>query len=169
MIASTSDDKIMPMTAWNEFADERPDLAEAGRALLYQFGVGLAFLGTTRPDGGPRVHPICPQIFDGGLYAFVGPSPKQTDLLRDGRFALHSFPCPTNEDAFYLTGHARPLDERDAREALIQQFLEERASQTIPAPDDAQRLFLFDIESVLVTRTTRHGDPQPVHTIWHAS
>jgi hypothetical protein len=36
----------------------RPDLADASRALLYQFGVGLAFLSTVRPDGGPRVHPV---------------------------------------------------------------------------------------------------------------
>src|SRR6266851_2560720 len=46
--------------AWSTLAAERPDLAEAGRALLYQFGVGLAFLGTIRKDGGPRVHPVCP-------------------------------------------------------------------------------------------------------------
>jgi hypothetical protein len=96
------------MTTWSGFAAERPDLANGGRTLLYQFGVGLAFLGTTRADGGPRLHPVCPQIFDGGLYAFVIPSPKQRDLLRDGRVALHSFPCPDNEDAFYLTGHAAP-------------------------------------------------------------
>src|SRR6266704_3965772 len=45
----------------------RPDFADAGRALLYQFGVGLAFLATVRRDGGPRVHPVCPLICHGGL------------------------------------------------------------------------------------------------------
>jgi hypothetical protein len=150
-------------------SEERPDLADAGRELLYQFGVGLAFLGTTRPDGGPRVHPICPQIYDGHLYAFIVPSPKRRDLLRDGRFALHSFPRPDNEDAFYLSGRARPVEDAETRTALVRQFLEERSAQRIAAPGDDQRLFSFDIESCLLTRTTRHGDPRPAHTIWHAS
>ena len=39
---------------WGRLRLEQADLAVAGRALLYQFGVGLAFLGTVRPDGGPR-------------------------------------------------------------------------------------------------------------------
>jgi hypothetical protein len=45
------------MLRWTEFQRVRPDLAEAGRRLLYQFGVGLAFLATLRADGGPRLHP----------------------------------------------------------------------------------------------------------------
>jgi hypothetical protein len=52
---------------WGGFASRRPDLAEAGRALLYQYGVGLAFLGTTDRAGGPRVHPICPLLTDDEL------------------------------------------------------------------------------------------------------
>jgi hypothetical protein len=154
------------MATWRELTDIRPDLSEAGRALLYQFGVGLAFLATTRADGGPRLHPICPQIHDGGLFAFIVPSPKRGDLLRDGRFALHSFPCPDNEDAIYLTGHARPVDDDATRQALARQFLEERAALEIAAPDEQQRLFALDIESCLLTRTTGHGDPHPVHTVW---
>jgi hypothetical protein len=165
-----SDDRgnVTAVSTWRGFSEERPELADAGRELLYQFGVGLAFLGTTRPNGGPRLHPICPQIYDGGLYAFIVPSPKQRDLLRDGRFALHSFPCPDNEDAFYLTGRAQPVDDADLRLALTRQFLEERAGQDIDAPGNEQRLFSFDIEACLLTRTKGHGDPRPVHTIWHA-
>src|SRR5260370_40505037 len=98
----------IPVTerSWGELEAERPDLAEAGRRLLYQFGVGLAFLSTVRPDGGPRLHPICPIVVSGALVAHVIPSPKRDDLHRDGRYALHSFPCAGNEDAFYLTGSA---------------------------------------------------------------
>jgi hypothetical protein len=47
------------MLTWAEFAHARPELAEAGRRLLYQFGVGLGFLATVRADGGPRLHPMC--------------------------------------------------------------------------------------------------------------
>ena len=145
---------------------QRPDLAEAGLALLHQFGVGLAFLATVRRDGGPRVHPICPQVLDGELYAFVVPSPKRTDLERDGRYALHSFPCPDSEDAFYLTGRARRVDDPAVRARLTAQFVEERAGQDIPEPDEQQLVFTFDIDRVLLTRTTGHGDPHPSHTVW---
>jgi hypothetical protein len=55
------------MLRWAEFQRVRPDLAEAGRRLLYQFGVGLAFLATVRADGGPRLHPMCPLVTDDAL------------------------------------------------------------------------------------------------------
>ena len=48
------------MLTWSEFAAREPELAASGRSLLYQYGVGLAFLGTVRRDGGPRLHPMCP-------------------------------------------------------------------------------------------------------------
>jgi hypothetical protein len=34
------------MVTWGGLREVRPDLAEAGRARFYQFGVGLAFLAT---------------------------------------------------------------------------------------------------------------------------
>ncbi len=34
------------MLTWNDFANAEPELAEAGRSLLCQFGVGLAFLAS---------------------------------------------------------------------------------------------------------------------------
>ena len=89
---------------WPEFARARPDLADAGRALLYQYGVGLAFLATVDRHGGPRTHPVCPLVADDGLFLFVIPSPKRNDLHRDGRFALHAFPPEANEDAFSIYG-----------------------------------------------------------------
>ena len=55
----------MAELSWQHFASARPDLAEGGKSSLYQFGVGLAFLSTVRPDGGPRLHPLC----SGGLAA----------------------------------------------------------------------------------------------------
>src|SRR5258708_324637 len=73
------------MATWNEFETDAPDIAEAGKKLLYQFGVGLAFLATLRKDGAPRLHPICPTVVDGHLYALIGPTPKRADLRRGGR------------------------------------------------------------------------------------
>lgn len=156
------------MSSWGELAGDRPDLAGAVRSLMYQFGVGLAFLATTRPDGGPRVHPVCPLLTDDALFAFVVPSPKQADLRRDGRYALHSFPRPDDEDAAYLTGTATLVEDVEARRALAEQFVAERAALAAPAPRDGDALFAFDIERCLVTRTSGHGDPAPRHTFWRA-
>lgn len=157
------------MVTWKEFRARRPDLAKAGARLLYQYGVGLAFLATVRRDGAPRVHPMCPLVTPDGLFAFIVPSPKRSDLLRDGRYALHSFPAETNEDAFYLVGRARRVGESEARSRLADQFRRERSLEAPPPRADEWILFAFDIESCLFTETTGHGDPLPRHTIWHAS
>src|ERR1700724_3804921 len=134
------------MARWGDLRSARPDLAEAGQALLYQFSVGLAFLGTVRRDGGPRTHPICPLLANDGLYAFLVPSPKRADLVRDPRYSLHSFPSPQNEDAIYLTGDARRCDDVPIRDALVDQFIAERAEQfEIPRSElDEQQLVEFD-------------------------
>ena len=156
------------MTSWGEFAAARADLAEAGQALLYQHGVGLAFLATTRPDGGPRTHPICSILGNDGLFAFIVRSPKQADLRRDGRYAIHSFPCPDNEDAFYFTGTAQLVEDPGLWAALAAQFVEERSQFGVPPPTEPDALFEFSVDACLLTRTVGHGDPRPVHTVWHA-
>ena len=156
------------MVTWDQFARQRPDLAATGRSLLYQHGVGLAFLATIRKDSGPRLHPMCPLLTDAGLFAFIVPSPKQHDLRRDGRFAMHSFPCPQNEDAFYLTGKALPTHDLETREELARQFVAERSQFCAAPPAEADTLFEFRIERCLATKTRGHGDSNPEHAIWAA-
>jgi hypothetical protein len=34
----------MPAVSWGELIEQRLDLASAGRAILYRFSIGLAFL-----------------------------------------------------------------------------------------------------------------------------
>jgi hypothetical protein len=154
------------MPSWGALPD---DLRTAGHGLLYQFGVGLAFLGTVRKDGGPRLHPMCPIVHGDDLYAFIEEGPKQRDLLRDPRFAMHGFPPAENEDAIYLTGTARLADDPAVLTAVDAAFWAER--DVAGPPDDVERrplLFAFDVETVLLTRTTGHGDWHPQHTVWHA-
>jgi hypothetical protein len=104
---------------WEAFAREAPEIAAAGRTLLYQFGPGLGFLATLRIDGAPRLHPVCPVVEGGGLYVFVGnQSPKLADLQRDGRFALHTFPCVDVDDEFVVSGIARDAEGDGVREAV---------------------------------------------------
>lgn len=143
-------------------------MAAEGRELLYDVGVGLGFLATTRADGGPRVHPVCPLINDEGLFVFVVPSPKQRDLHRDGRYALHTITLERNEDAFYVTGMATHVDDEALRTKLGQRFADERAALHVPPPGPEQHLFELRIQTAVLTRTTGHGDPSPRHTVWHA-
>jgi hypothetical protein len=152
--------------SWSDFKVRQPDLARQGAELLYHFGVGLAFLSTVRPDGGPRLHPMCPLVTEEGLYAFIVPSPKLRDLHRDGRYSMHSYPLEDNEDAFYLSGAARHVTDSAARDRLARLFADERADQNIPAPGEEQHLFEFEVQMAMLTRTTGHGDPSPQHTIW---
>jgi hypothetical protein len=153
---------------WAQFAAYEPELASVGRSLLYQFGVGLAFLATVRADGGPRVNPMCPLIDGTGLYAFLIPGPKRDDLHRDGRYAMHSFPREDDEDAFSLAGRAHHLHDPDERRRLATLFLDERGWKDPPNGFEQQELFVFEIERCLHTVTTGHGDPDPRHRIWRA-
>ncbi|MBI4101303.1 pyridoxamine 5'-phosphate oxidase [Candidatus Microgenomates bacterium] len=155
---------------WGQLKAKRPDLADAGREMLYQYGLGLAFLATVRSDGGPRLHPISPMLTEEGLYAFIVPSPKCDDLLRDGRFALHSYAKDNNEDAFYITGSAVSVSDTLLRQKLEEQYRSERPALNLEALEiSSQDLFELQIDTVLVTRTDAHGDPNPRHTIWHAA
>jgi hypothetical protein len=123
---------------WSEFALAAPRLAAAVRGLLHQYGPGLGYLATVRADGGPRVHPVSPVLFDGGLYCFLIASPKRSDLERDGRYALHSFPAETSDDEAYVAGRAIRVTERD----LIKRLAAEMRAR----PGVDWRLYEFTIE-----------------------
>lgn len=149
------------MATWAELETARPDLAEAGRELLYQFGLGLAFLATVRSDGGPRLHPICVIVTDGGLWAFIVPSPKCADLRRDGRYALHAFPPEHVDDEFYVTGRATEVSDPSRRVVVA-------AAYTNHVADD-HVLFHFDIERCLLATYKHRGDWPPTYTRWAAN
>ena len=159
------------MVSWGEFARLRPDLASGGHDLFSQFGVGLAFLATVRPDGAPRLHPICVVPTDDGLYGLIIPSPKLRDLKRDTRYTLHSYPSPENEDAFSLAGTAIVHEAPSVRSAVIAAFFAQPGRQGPPLAEshfDGQTVVEFLIDSCLLTRTTGHGDADPQHAIWYA-
>jgi Pyridoxamine 5'-phosphate oxidase len=158
----------MSMLTWNEFAAARPDLAEVGRARFYQVAVGEAYLATVRPDGAPRIRPICPLQTADGLFAFIIPSPKRADLLRDGRYALHSCPTEGNEDAFSVTGRAERRDDAALRAACARVWFAERKLDAPPPGFESEQLFEFLVDGCLATKTTGYGDYEPQHTVWRA-
>lgn len=153
------------MARWHEFEGSMPTLAERGRQILYHFGVPLGYLATVRKDGGPRVHPFCPILCDGGLYGLIGPSPKQRDLARDGRYAIHSFPLPDRDDEFYVTGRALHHGDPSLEETVRQAYL-----ATGGGSDGSERLFEFLIERALLSTYKPRGQPDnwpPVYEKWH--
>jgi hypothetical protein len=134
------------VASWGEFAAAAPGLAAAGERIFRAFT--LAYLATMRADGGPRVHPVTITVHDGGLYAFlVQGTPKRADLLRDGRYALHSFPLFPDgtvasyvDEEFYVTGIAAPVDDPSLRERV--------AAVHNDTVHERDLLFRFDLERV---------------------
>jgi hypothetical protein len=155
------------VTTWTEFERQQPALAAEGRRQLYQWDIGLGFLATVRPDGGPRVHPVCPVLSTAGLHVLVVPGPKRADLLRDGRYALHSETCPPprHEDGFLVAGRAREVTDPEVRRTVREQVLAERGGAAWPGLDD-DALFELEVERCLLT-LTQAGETFPRGpTIW---
>ena len=131
------------MTSWLEFAQQAPEFAKFGEARLKN---GVAYLGTLRADGSPRVHPVTPIIGE-HLFVFMEPgSPKGKDLQRDARYALHC--AVENSDGgggeFYVRGRAILNSDVEVREQAV------RAAAYLPK--DSYILFVFTIEFAFMNR-----------------
>jgi hypothetical protein len=158
---------VREMITWTEFERQQPALAEAGRGQLYQIGIGLAFLATVRPDGGPRVHPVCPVISDAGLHLLIVAGPKRQDLRRDGRYALHSETCPPprQDDGFALAGRAREVTDAAVEGVVRARVLTERDGNVWPG-FDSEVVFELGIERALLMLTQADGPFPAGPTIW---
>ncbi len=146
-------------------AAQAPEVADACLRLLKGDGATVSYLGTVRKDGGPRVHPVMPMIADGRLYTFiVSMSWKYQDLLRDGRYALHSSNSTIDGEEFYLTGPAHPIDSPDVRIA-VRASCDNRIGE-----HDFEQLFELDVDYALHTRWANFGtkDTWPFYTKWPA-
>ena len=157
------------MITWTEFERQQPALASAGRRHLYQVGIGLAFLATIRPGGGPRVHPVCPVISPAGLHLLIMAGPKQQDLRRDGRYALHSqtSPPPRQDDGFALTGRAHQITDAAVDRVVRDQILTERGGTVWPG-FDAEVVFELSVERCLLMQTQADAPFPAGPTIWRA-
>ncbi|HUF34273.1 MAG TPA: hypothetical protein VMN58_13800 [Acidimicrobiales bacterium] len=156
---------------WLEFAAEVPVLAQEARKNLYEVGIGLGFLATVRPDGAPRVHPVCPIVSDAGLHVLVVPGPKQEDLRRDGRYALHTETCPppNHEDGCMLAGIAREATDAAIRSVVLDQLRTERQNQDLWPSVHTDSLFELFISSCLLMRTLDSADLPVGPTVWKSA
>jgi hypothetical protein len=125
------------MASWKEFAQQAPEFAAFGEA---RFRSGVAYLGTLRADGSPRVHPVTPIVGE-QLFLFMEPtSPKGKDLQRDARYTLHCSVKDSTGDSgeFYVRGRGILTDDPLVRAQAIQ------ASSYVP--NDRYIVFMFTIE-----------------------
>jgi hypothetical protein len=141
-------------TTWAEFELADPELAAFGRERLDH---QVCFHATLRADGSPRVHPIEAWIASGLLLVrFRARSPKVDEVLRDGRYALHS-----------------PMDNPDGigGEFLVLGWME-RVSDQHPAAqrfaaDTPYPLAFYSMSVEETVATTYEGDgAEPVYRRW---
>ncbi len=125
------------MTSWKEFEQQAIELAAFGKT---RFASGVAYLGTVRPNGSPRVHPVTPIIGE-QLFLFMEPtSPKGKELRLDDRYVLH---CSVENSEggggeFYVRGHAVQSDDPELRAQALRM-----ASYT---PADRYILFVLSVD-----------------------
>ncbi|MBA2460784.1 MAG: pyridoxamine 5'-phosphate oxidase family protein [Actinobacteria bacterium] len=94
--------------SWAQLEADAPELARLGCERLD--AVGLAFLGTLRSDGSPRVSPVEPFFIAGELVLGVmARSGKARDLARDPRCALQSAVTDPNAGEGELKLHGRAV------------------------------------------------------------
>ncbi|HMK12679.1 MAG TPA: pyridoxamine 5'-phosphate oxidase family protein [Acidimicrobiales bacterium] len=150
--------------SWADLESAMPEMAAAGRALLYKHGVGLGYLATIRPNGGPRLHPFCPIVAVGGLYGFINHhSPKGKDLLRDGRYAVHAFPNGENDDEFAVDGRAAVVHDAAVAEAVRATY-----GATYQTPSE-ETLFELRIERALLALYDAQSTWPPAYTTWRVT
>lgn len=152
--------------SWKTFAEESPDLAEAGKALLYQDAeFAAAYLATVAPDGAPRVHPVFPVLALDQLWLFiVNLSPKYRDLRRNGCMALHTFPTPGGGKEFHVRGKASEVADPETRRRIVDATGGRQGNQ------DFEALFRCELQSVLYTEWEHWGTERawPSYTKWRA-
>ena len=103
------------VASWSEFATDAPAIASAGAAHLDRAN-GAALLATVRgAASAPRIHPVTVGLVDGGLYVFLLDSAKRTDLVEDGRYALHAHQDQAAPDEFSVRGRARLIPQGELR------------------------------------------------------
>ena len=158
------------MATWAEFAAAEPEMAELGLRQLQKFG--LAYLGTTRKDGSPRVNPVCPVIADGRVFVATSPSsPKRLDLLRDGRYVLHMLPGKQEEE-FWLRGVARRVTDPATRAQVVETATQRAESDGGPLRIKPEEwLFEYHIDEGGTTVWADFGTPdhRPVRRFWRAA
>jgi hypothetical protein len=165
--------QAVAMAAWSVVAREAPEVAAVATGLwpgLFALDRGhavpagqhafpIAYLATVRRDGAPRLHPFCPILADGRLFAAIpGSSPKGWDLRRDPRCVIHAMPGP-DDDEMCIRAMASEVAAEGDSVALVQSVV---ARSEVGGMQESVRhhpIFEFDVLQVDVAHWLRVGQP----------
>ena len=118
----------------------------------------IAYLATTRPDGSPRVHPVCPVLAGGRMFVAIPPrSPKGDDLRRDPRCALHAMPGP-DDDELCIRARAAEVREAATRASVVEVVGRSGVGGMVETTSN-DPLFEFDLERVDTASWVDVGQP----------
>jgi hypothetical protein len=164
--------KTRGVASWAEFAAAAPELAD--RAVRLWPGIvaldcgempaggspcfSISYLSTVRRDGGPRLHPFCPIIAGGRLFAAIPmASPKGSDLRRDPRCVIHALPGP-EDDELCIRAVAREVTD-DATRSLVREVVAGSKVGGMIESVAHDPLFELDLEQVDTARWVAIGQP----------
>jgi len=124
---------------WRDLEAGAPEIALLGRERLDR--ARIAFLGTLRKDGSPRISPVEPRLTRGHLvFGVMTRSLKTSDLLRNPVCVLHSAISDPDgaEGELRLYGHAVRVQDQ-IREGC-------RDAWWANGPRESAEVFSLDIE-----------------------
>ena len=154
------------MASWEEFEREAPELA--ARALEFLAAGKHKTIATLRKDGSPRISGTEADVVNGDLwFGSMLNALKAKDLLRDGRFALHSAsPSPPDwEGDAKVAGVAEEVDDDAAKRALRAAGGQEAADGE-EDPLGEWHLFRADIQEVVVVALNPERTKMVIES-WH--
>ena len=148
------------MATWSEFEAEAPELAKRAREFMNR-GKHKT-LATLRKDGSPRISGSEADVVNGELlWGSMLDAMKARDLLRDGRFALHSAsssPPGWDGDA-KVAGIAVEVDDDEVKHALL-------VAGGNEGLDEDFHLFRADIREVVVVGLNEKRTKMVIES-WH--
>ena len=119
----------------------------------------IAYLATLRRDGAPRLHPFCPIVADGRLFAAIPrASPKGWDLRRDARCVIHATPGP-DDDELCIRATASDVTADIDTAALVQGTVARSDVGGMVESVRHEPIFEFDLLQVDVARWIDVGQP----------
>ncbi len=173
------------MASWAHFETQAPELAEVAarlwpgvvalhRGAAVPEGVpcfAVSYIATVRRDGGPRLHPFCPILAGGRLFAAIPrSSPKGWDLRRDPRCVIHALPGP-EDDEFCVRATGAEVTGDPPTRALVCAAVAPSGVGGMIESVAHDPLFEFDLEQVDVARWLDIGQPgtRAVRQQWRAT
>jgi hypothetical protein len=172
------------VSRWAEFEAQAPDVAAVAHRLwpgVIALGRGdpapsgaasfaIAYLATVRRDGAPRLHPFCPIVAGGRLFAVVPrSSPKGHGLRRDPRCVIHAMPGPDDDELCIMANAAEVTADPETAAGIRGVVVRSGVGGMI---ESASRdpLFEFDLQQVDAARWVNIGQPgtHAVRRQWRA-